>query len=349
MPANCIDARAATIRDAMKTISEGSISAAFAIDQSHQLVGVVTDGDLRRALLGGASLDNPVLPFVQLNPTRVSDGTSRSAVLDLMQAGSISQIPVVDENNRLVAIHLLRELLGKVPRHNVALVLAGGRGTRLRPYTYEIPKPMIQVAGVPILERVINHLVGYGIHTIVLSIGYLGHKIEEYFGDGRNFGCSIKYIREHSDLPLGTGGPLANVVNVVANLKHPVLVMNGDLVTQFDVHSMLQHHSESKSMITIGAVTYSHEIPFGVIQTTQKGKVSHVLEKPTLTEIVSGGIYVVSPELFHTIPEGKFLAITDLINSVVATGARVSSWMLDDGWLDVGEPKDLARAHGLHT
>ena len=203
------NADSATVRDAMVAIQRGSVSAAFAVSDHQVLVGVVTDGDLRRALLEGLDMSDSIRPFIRRNPVVVSPTESRSAVLDLMQARSISQIPVVDQSGHILGVHLMRELLGRVDRRNVALILAGGRGTRLQPVTDSLPKPMIPVAGTPILERVLNHLVGFGINRIALSVGYLGQIIEDHFDDGSRFGCQITYLREDSSSPRGTGGPLA--------------------------------------------------------------------------------------------------------------------------------------------
>jgi len=266
-----------------------------------------------------------------------------------MQARSIAQVPVVDSNGRVIAVHLLKELLGRIDRPNIAVIMAGGRGTRLQPVTDAIPKPMVTVAGRPILERIINHLVGYGIGEVVLSVGYLADVIENHFKDGSDFGCHVTYVREDPAAPLSTGGPLASVHRVFSNLSHPVLVLNGDLVTQFDVASMLRHHDLSKSAVTIGALTHSHEVPFGVLEVDDHGHVQAVVEKPTRLEKVSAGIYVLEPAILAAIPFGVFVPITQVIGECIAKGHRVSAWTLEQDWLDVGRPQDLARARGLES
>ena len=205
------DADSASIRDSMSAIARGTASAAFAVTTDGLLVGVVTDGDIRRALLDGAALSDPVKPFIGSNPIVAKVTDSRASVLDMMQARAISQLPIVDKRGQLVAVHLLRELLGRIDRSNMALILAGGRGTRLLPVTNAIPKPMVRVAGKPILERLVNHLLGFGISEIVISVGHLGEVIEGHFGDGSQFGCEITYLREDPVNPLGTGGPLGSL------------------------------------------------------------------------------------------------------------------------------------------
>ena len=308
------DAESATIRDAMAAIQGGSVSVAFAVSADQVLVGVVTDGDLRRALLDGSEMSDLAQPFIRRNPVMVSPFQSRSSVLDLMQARGISQVPVVDDAGRVVGVHLIRALLGHFDRQNVALILAGGRGTRLQPATDYLPKPMVRVAGTPILERILNHLVGFGINRIVLSVGYLGEIIEEHFADGSRFGCEITYLREDPTSPKGTGGPLASLPSLFHELKESILVMNGDLVTQFDVAAMLSHHEQSESMATIGALNYSHEVPYGVLNTNGAGEITAIVEKPVRQELVSGGVYVLDASIPHQVPANTFFPMTQVLS-----------------------------------
>ncbi len=341
------NADSATIRDAMVAIQSGSVSVAFAVTADQVLVGVVTDGDLRRALLEGSEMSDLVKPFIRRNPVVVSALESRSSVLDLMQARSISQIPVVDQSGHVLGVHLMRELLGRVDRRNVALILAGGRGTRLQPFTDSLPKPMIPVAGTPILERVLNHLVGFGLNRIVLSVGYLGQMIEDHFGDGSHFGCEITYLKEDPNSPRGTGGPLASLPSLFHELKEPILVMNGDLVTQFDVAAMLTHHERSESIATIGAFNYSYEVPYGVLNTNDAGEITAILEKPVRQELVSGGVYVLDASIPQQVPDNAFFPMTQVLSDCIRRKERVTVWPLDEGWVDVGRPQDLARAQGV--
>ncbi len=340
------DADSASILDAMIAIDQGSASAAFAVTTGEKLAGIVTDGDIRRALLRGARISDPIRPHIQVNPVVAKDTDSRNAILDLMQAREIWQIPVVNEGGKLVAVHLLRELLGRVDRPNVALILAGGRGARLGPITNSLPKPMVSVAGKPILERLVNHLLGFGISHIVISVGHLGDVIEDHFGDGSQFGCEITYLWEDPENPLGTGGPLGGLSKLFPELSAPVLVMNGDLVTQFDVAAMLDHHEQAGAVATVGAFPYTHEVPYGVLQVDDAGHIESIVEKPLRQELVSGGIYVFNPSVLRKVPTDTFFPMTQVLTDCIDGGDKVSVWAVDDDWMDVGQPQDLAKARG---
>jgi dTDP-glucose pyrophosphorylase len=341
------DADSASVRDAMTAIARGTASAAFAVTADELLVGVVTDGDIRRALLEGALLSDSVKPFIRSSHIVAKSTDSRASVLEMMQARAISQVPIVNEGGKLVAVHLLRELLGRIDRPNKALILAGGRGTRLLPTTNSLPKPMVPVAGKPILERLIDHLLGFGISHIVLSVGHLGEVIEGHFGDGSQFGCDITYLREDPANPLGTGGPLGGLSRLFPELSAPVLVMNGDLVTQFDVGVMLAHHDQAGAVATVGAFSYTHEIPYGVLVVNGAGHLDSIVEKPLRQELVSGGIYIFNPSVLRKVPMDTFFPMTQILTECIDGGDKVSVWALDEDWVDVGRPQDLARARGI--
>jgi NDP-sugar pyrophosphorylase family protein len=255
-----------------------------------------------------------------------------------MLARGLRQIPVVDSAGRLAGLHLLHEMLSKRARENWAVVMAGGKGTRLRPITEAVPKPMIPVAGRPILERLVLHLVSHGINRIFLSVNYLGHVIEEHFGDGRRFGCQIEYLREAQ--PLGTGGSLALLPQRPAK---PFLVLNGDLVTQVDVGAMLDEHERCGNAITVGLRQYTHTIPYGCVQIGERG-IEGFEEKPTVMRMVNAGIYAFEPQQLDRIPRGTEFPITELIEGSLKSKERVGAFELAGDWIDVGQWDQLKRA-----
>src|SRR6266568_1454140 len=330
----------APIRKAMKTINENWREVALVADDSDRIVGVVTDGDIRRGLLRGLTLASPVSEVMNRQFVSVEPNMDRAAVLDMMKSRVIRQVPVIDHESRLVGIHFFNDLLGISPKPNSAVIMAGGKGVRLWPLTENCPKPMIQVAGRPILERIVLHLVGYGIRKIYISINYLGEQIESYFGDGSKFGCTIEYLRE--DEPLGTGGALS----LLPPQEHPFVVMNGDQITQADIAKMLNFHEEGGVDAKIGIQHYQIEIPFGVIVNEGK-KLVGLQEKPTSHYLINTGIYVLNPSLPALVPSNEFFSITTLFDRLLAENRPVGVHYVDEEWIDVGRHDDLRKARGI--
>jgi dTDP-glucose pyrophosphorylase len=314
---------------------------ALVVGKERNLLGTVTDGDIRRAFLNGATLDSSIEPHMQRTFTVVGVGAGRAEVLDLMRARGIEQIPILDTDGKLVGLHVMREIIGALERPNWAVIMAGGRGERLRPLTDLVPKPMLRVAGKPILERIVLHLVGYGIREIFLSVNYLGNVIEKHFGDGSSFGCNIRYL--HEDKPLGTGGALSLLPEKPSS---PVLVMNGDLVTQADIGAMLEVHVQGQHVITVGTQEYAHTVPFGCLDVSEERIVS-LEEKPVFTRLINAGIYTLSPLVIERVPRNQNFPITTLIENSIALGERVGAFRLIEDWIDVGQRDQLHVArHG---
>ena len=330
----------ASIQTALEAIDEGAVELALAVDTDRRLVGTVTDGDIRRAILRGATLADPITSFISRGFTAVGPEATRAEVLDMMKARVFKQIPVVDASGRVAGVHLMREMLGAVERPNWAVVMAGGRGERLRPLTDTLPKPMIRVAGRPILERIILHLVGSGIRRVFLAVNYKASMIEEHFGDGSAFGCCVEYLREVT--PLGTGGPLSLLPE---QPREPILVLNGDLVTQFDVDALLHAHSENGHKATVAVHEYLHTVPFGVVE-TEAGRVVELREKPTQSWQANAGVYVLDPELIPRVPTSAVFPMTSLIEECIERGEHVGTFSLQDDWIDVGRHHELRRARG---
>ncbi len=334
-------ASGATILEALKAIESGGEAITFVVDGGERVLGCLTDGDIRRAILRGASLEDRVLPQVMRRDfTSASAHDGRAEVLDLMRARQIERIPVLGPEGRLVGLHTMRQLVSHAERPNRAVILAGGKGTRLRPITEQLPKPMVTVAGRPILERLILHLVSCGLSKFSISINYLGHVIEEHFGDGAQLGCEIDYLREHE--PLGTGGPLS----LLPPPTLPVVVLNGDLITQCDVGDLLDFHDRGGYAATMGIRPYTVEVPFGVAEVEGERLLS-LREKPTERALINAGIYVLSPEAVAAVPSGVEYPITMLFETLLAEGKPVGAHLLEAEWLDVGRHDELRRARGV--
>jgi CTP:molybdopterin cytidylyltransferase MocA len=294
-----------TIRECLTVIDKHGIGTVCVVDGDHRLIGVLDEADIRKALIGGSGPDEPVGELVHGPKTTVPVSIGRAEALDLMQTLGVAEVPVVDDVGRVVGVHVIDGVVGVERRANCAVVMAGGRGTRLSPLTDDVPKPMLPIAGRPILERLVMHLVSAGIEQIYLSINYLGHVIERHFGDGSSFGCAIEYLREEPDVPLGTGGPL-RLLNDKRPPDAPVLVMNGDLVTGVAVGELLDAHARTSAVATIAASEYRHQVPFGVLE-GNGDQLERIVEKPSASWPVNAGIYVLELNLNGEISRHKIM------------------------------------------
>jgi dTDP-glucose pyrophosphorylase len=329
-----------TIRDAMTLLNVNAREVVLVRDTAGRISGLITDGDIRRGLLAGATLQSPVTAMMRREFFAVGPEIDRAAVLDLMKARMFYHVPVLDKEHRLVAMHFLRDLIGAGRKPNIAVVMAGGKGTRLRPMTEALPKPMIEVAGRPILERVVLHLVGHGIQHIHLAVNYKAKIIEQYFGDGSTFGCKIEYLRETA--PLGTAGALSLLPS---RPPHPFFVLNGDIVTDVDLTAMLCAHIENNYSATMGVGSYQVQVPFGTV-TERGGQLLSIEEKPTANFLVNRGIYVLDPSSLDYVPEDSEFLMTTLFEMLLEAKRSVGVYEFHNYWLDVGLPDDLRRARG---
>jgi dTDP-glucose pyrophosphorylase len=335
---SCLVAERGTIRDAMVALDRGAARIALAVDETGRLVGVATDGDLRRALLAGRGLDDPVGDVLNREFVALGTDSDRTDALEFLRARRIAAIPVVDGDRRPVGLHLLQDFVERVERPSWAVVMAGGQGIRLRPLTDTVPKPMLRVAGRPILERIVLHLVGSGIKRVFISVNYLGHLIEAHFGDGSRFGCRIEYLREET--PLGTAGALGLLPERPGD---PFLLMNGDLVTSADLGGLLDRHVASGDCATIGVRRYLHTVPFGCVE-RDGDRVIRLDEKPTVQREVNSGIYAFEPAVLDLLEPGRAVSTPDLIGRLLERGDPVGAFEIEDDWIDVGQREQLARA-----
>lgn len=337
----CIDVDA-PLRLAMEYIDRNSKGIVLVIDQRQRLLTTITDGDIRRAILAGCTLEDPVRLVMQrkanaAKPIAARWGTSRETLLRLMQESSIRQVPLLDDQERVVGLVTMQDLLPRDSLPIQAVVMAGGFGMRLRPLTTDTPKPMLPIGGEPLLQRIIRQLHSCGIRHIVITTHYHAEKIQAHFRDGRHLGVEITYI--HEEKPLGTAGALA----LLDSPKQPLLVINGDILTQTDFRDMFAYHQEHEAALTVGVRKYEFQVPYGVIESEQ-AHVRRVVEKPGLCFFVNAGIYLLQPEALSFIPRGQKFHMTDLIASLLEGGKTVVSFPILEYWLDIGQPVDYERA-----
>ena len=310
------------------------------VNATGKLVGVITDGNIRRGLLNKESFDQPCSKFASINPITCDPGVTGAKALELMNHGrafSINHLPVVSEG-RPVGLILREDLMKLEDLPLKAVIMAGGFGTRLQPHTLDIPKPMLPVDGKPILEHIVGQLRDSGVKRMHITTHYKAKMIQDYFGDGSSHGVEVDYVNE--DAPLGTAGALG----LLSDQSEPLLVMNGDIVTNLNFHSMLSFHREHDADLTVAVRQYDLAVPYGVVETNEV-MVQKITEKPVVNFLVNAGIYLLEPKIIEIIPAGQKLDMTDLIDISIAQGLRVVSFPIVEYWLDVGTPLDYERAN----
>jgi dTDP-glucose pyrophosphorylase len=330
----------ASIIECMRSMDITGAGIALAVDSEFRLIGTISDGDVRKALVKGFPLDSPIATHINRSCFYVLPTVPRAEVLDIMQARRFEQVPIVDEQGKVIGLHLLHDILGKIARPNWAVVMAGGKGMRLRPLTENLPKPMIRVAGRPLLERIILHLVSYGIRRIFISVNHLAQVIEDYFEDGSKYGTKIEYLRE--DHPLGSGGTISLLPEIP---EQALLVMNGDLIVDTNFTDMIEFHSQNDFFATMGVYSYFHQVPFGCVE-IQDNRLAGLEEKPVLEKMVNAGIYVLSPQAVSAIPKNTYFPITTLFEDAIKNNLVCGTFHVEKEWLDIGTPQQLRQARG---
>lgn len=333
----------ATLYDAVRVIERSRRSLAVVVDDSGRLLGTVTDGDIRRGLLGGHRLDAKVTQVMNREPLVGDVNAAEGYLRDLLLRHRLEALPVVDANGRLQSVVHLNDLtnggsIGTARLSSaIGVIMAGGEGQRLRPLTEGLPKPMIDVGGMPLLERQIRRMAKAGIRQIYISVNYLGHLIQEYFRDGAAFGVAIDYLNETKKL--GTAGALSLLSK---DLEGPVIVVNGDVLTTSDHVHIVDFHQAQGALMTVAAVEYQIDIPYGVIHASGT-KVVGVEEKPSQRMRCNAGIYVLSPETLGLIPYDTRYDMTELIQVCIGRQANVVIFPIHEYWADIGTAGDLMR------
>lgn len=336
----------ATVRQALEAIDRGAASIALLVDADLVLLGVLTDGDIRRGLLAGATLDGEVLPFANQKPHTVTPDAARASVIDLMRTLRISEVPVVDDGGRLVGLHTLNDIVGRRRLPNMAVIMAGGRGTRLGALTKDTPKPLMTVAGRSIIEWTILGLVESGVTRIHVSVAYLAQKIIDQLGDGAELGCEITYLHEDPEQPLNTAGALGLLYEQAPDISEPIIVTNADLMVKYSAAELLKFHARHGAALTVASRPYTHQVPYGVLEINADRTISGVVEKPSIEFEISTGIYAVSPSALALVPAGQPFSMPELIDACIGRSMAVAAWPVESDWIDVGTPKDLATAKG---
>ncbi|WP_274857336.1 nucleotidyltransferase family protein [Sinorhizobium meliloti] len=334
-----------TVVDVIKVIDAAAMQIALCVDHNDRLVGVVTDGDIRRAILRGAQLHDPVSQILNYQPLVVRAGMSIHEMAQLICGKSrILRLPVVDEAGKVVGMYRAEEIAPEVAGQWPVVLMAGGLGSRLRPYTDSMPKPMLEVGGRPILEQIILQFKSHGFHQFYLSVNYMADVIKAHFGDGRNLGVQISYLEEFERM--GTAGSLRLLPAIP---ESPFFVMNGDLLTTTDFSMLMHYHLDCGAEATMCLREYTVEVPYGVIE-HEDGRLTGFQEKPKHRHFVNAGIYVLNPSVLSHVPAEGFFDMPSLFDKLMAEDpAAATVYPLREYWCDIGRIEDLERARNDAT
>ena len=328
-----------TIKEALQIIDKGAVKFAVVVDNNSKLLGTITDGDIRRAILNGKALDDNIEDIYYKNPTVVTNKHSKEEIINICTTKKIYQIPVVDEGGYIIDIAILDELLKPKVYSNRVVLMVGGLGTRLRPLTQDTPKPMLPVGGKPILQTIVEKFVSYGFTNITMCVGYRSNIIQDYFGDGSKFGANIEYILENKRM--GTAGALSLLQK---KPDEPFFVMNGDLLTNVNFEHLLEFHTENRAVGTMCVREYDFQVPFGVVKLND-GRITSIEEKPVHKFFVSAGIYMLNPETIDLIPKNQYYDMPSLFEKLISMQNNVISFPLREYWLDIGRIEEYERAN----
>jgi dTDP-glucose pyrophosphorylase/CBS domain-containing protein len=335
----------ATVRGAMECIDRNQLGIALVVDAERRLLGTVTDGDIRRAMLADVALDAPVVVLLERQQALHADrpipltarvGAHAAELVTLMQRYDVRQIPLVDDGGHVQSLSLLRDLVEIEGPPLRAVVMAGGFGTRLGDLTRETPKPMLPVGDRPLLERIIEQLRDAGIGHVNLTTHYRADEISRHFGNGESLGVDIEYVSEEQ--PLGTAGALGLIES-----DAPILVMNGDILTRVDFKAMHQFHEEHGADMTIAVRPYEARVPYGLVE-IDGSRITSIAEKPLVRGFVNAGIYLLNPDVCRLVAPGESLDMPQLIERLIDDGKAIVGFPLREYWLDIGRLADYEQA-----
>jgi len=328
-----------TIRDAAENLSCSSLRIVLVVDDQKRLVGTVSDGDIRRGMLRGLTLDSGLAGVINRNPFVAPKGVSRRLIRQLMESNKIQQIPEVDEERRVLYLHSWENFVTSKILSNKIVIMAGGKGSRLLPYTENCPKPMLLIGDKPMLQHIIERARDEGFRNFVLTVNYLADRIKDHFGDGSQFDVNIEYVKE--SLPLGTAGSLSMLGN---QIKEPFLVTNCDVITEISYSDLLDFHCRQGSIATMAVKLHEWQNPFGIVH-FEGLNIVRFEEKPVFRSHVNAGIYALSPEALLELRNDEPCDMPTLFNRLKSKAYKIIVYPIHELWLDVGQHKDLIAAN----
>jgi len=331
-----------TLKATIQVLQDGGIRIALVVDEKKKLLGTVTDGDIRRALIKQTTMDCSVTKVMNSSPSTALASDPSSLIISKMKSRDLLSIPLVDKQGILVGLETLQHLLKKRKYDNPVFLMAGGFGTRLHPLTETKPKPLLNVGKRPILETILNQFIEAGFHNFYISTHYKGEMIRDYFGDGSNWNIKIEYLHEES--PLGTAGALGLLPEHLPDM--PIIIMNGDILTKVNFEHLLKFHLEQSGLATMCIREYDFQVPYGVV-TMEEEYVTTIVEKPVYKFFVNAGIYVLEPKLINQIDGTTYIDMTNLLKTQIEKNKKVSVFPIHEYWLDIGHMDEYKSAHKL--
>lgn len=331
------------ILEAIRIIDVGALQIALVVDENRRLLGVVTDGDVRRAILNGVSMDKPVHLIMYRDVTTVNNLASREEIIALMKKYDLKHMPILDKDGVIFDLKVIIDLIDEPKKDNWVVIMAGGVGARLRPLTDDRPKPLLEVGGKPILETILENFVSFGFRYFFISVNYKYEMIEDFCGDGCKWGIEIQYLREKKKM--GTAGALSLLP---AKPEKPLIIMNADVLTNVNIQQLLDFHNEHKAVATMCVQDYHFEVPYGVIKINQH-RLLGLDEKPVHRFFVNAGIYVLDPTVLDIIPVQEYFDMTELFTRLIDRNFETVAFPIREYWMDIGRAEDYKKANGDYS
>lgn len=330
-----------TIKEALQIIDSGAMKIALVVDDKDKLLGTISDGDIRRAILEDRQLESEIGDIYNKKPIVATINDSKKDIINLCTSKNIYQIPVVDSKGCVITVEILDKLLKVEKYENKVILMVGGLGTRLRPLTDSTPKPMLPVGGKPILQTIVEKFASYGFVNIIMCIGYKSEVIQDFFGNGSKFGVNIEYILESKRM--GTAGALS-LLREEQKPQEAFFVMNGDLLTNVNFEHLLDFHVYNAAMATMCVREYDFQVPYGVVA-IEEGQIKAIEEKPLHKFFVSAGIYMLDASILDSIPKDEFYDMPTLFEKLIGMNESTISFPLREYWLDIGRIEEYEKAN----
>ncbi|WP_091585346.1 nucleotidyltransferase family protein [Alteribacillus bidgolensis] len=326
------------IQETIQMIDAHALQIALIVNEDNKLLGTVTDGDIRRGILSGVSLNNNVNQIMNTNPVTIPKMKDKKSILEILKVNKLRHLPVVNDSGCVVGIERLEDLLHPADSKNWVVIMAGGLGSRLQPLTNKCPKAMLHIGGKPVLETILQHFITQGFHRFCISVNYRAEQIINYFGDGSKWGADIRYIQE--DRKMGTAGSLSLFP---ITTEKPIIVMNGDVLTNVNFNQLMNFHRDQQVEATVAVRSFDFQVPYGFVK-VKKDRLIGFEEKPIYTSFINAGIYVLHPALLNKIPKNSYFDINQLFEIMLLNKEQISTFPIREYWIDIGNMEDFNQA-----